>query len=196
MLVEEGSKDLSNIKKEVFLIRAGLNGGGDLKFDPIDGVKGGGGGAGIRPHIGTLQQQQQQQQQRNACQLVVVSTWRQAGPLPLLAILTSAFQRGALGTQRPAGAAELQGVVVAGRIEGQRVESWKTQRETNYSNRKRRFTSDNRISQRSYTFTSSLQCKFFFATIQSRHKGALVGTPFPSLFESMPKKGSKKVSYQ
>lgn len=61
------------------------------------------------------------------CEGVAVSTWRQAGPFPLLAVLGGVFQRGTLWAQWPAGAVKLEWVVVGRRIEGQSVKSWKTQ---------------------------------------------------------------------
>lgn len=67
------------------------------------------------------------QQWCNTCEVVVVSTWRQAGSLPLLAILGSVFQRRTLCHQWPAGTAELERVVVGCWIKRQSVESWKTQ---------------------------------------------------------------------
>lgn len=83
-------------------------------------------GFDTRVNLHLWQTMSQMQVTDHACEVVVASTWRQAGPLPLLAILDCAVQRRTLRHQRATGAAEQEGVVVAGWIKGQRVESWKT----------------------------------------------------------------------
>lgn len=67
------------------------------------------------------------QQWCKTSELVVVSTWRQAGSFSLFAIFSCVFQRGALCDQWSTGAVELEWVVVGCWIKGQSVESWKTQ---------------------------------------------------------------------
>ena len=59
------------------------------------------------------------------CCVVSRPTWRQAGSLPLLAVVGSVLQRRTLCHQWPAGAAELQRLVVGRWVKGQRVESWR-----------------------------------------------------------------------
>lgn len=67
------------------------------------------------------------QQWRNTGEVAIVSTWRQAGSLPLLAVFCSVFQGGAVGYQLSAGTVELKRVVVGCWIKRQSVESWKTE---------------------------------------------------------------------
>lgn len=66
------------------------------------------------------------QQWCNTCEVAAVSTWRQAGSLPLLAVFCSVFQGRTVGHQLSAGTVELKRVVVGCWIKRQSVESCKT----------------------------------------------------------------------